>query len=115
MPTEKKKSGKQPEYILRLRVKPMGDYDPDGYVRLRRALKCLGRSFGLSTVSVIPAPESSDVDQAEIDRRARYAKWTAQVREMLDRNAQTEATRARRSTPDCSGDSDQTKIPDFGT
>jgi hypothetical protein len=83
MHSDKRKAGKHPEYVIRLRVDPMGQYVPDGYARLRRALKCLGRSFGLFTVSVIPAPESPDIAQAEIDRRARYAKWTAEVRKFL--------------------------------
>jgi hypothetical protein len=71
---------KRPEYILRLRVDPMGDYDPDGIVRLRRALKCPGRSFGLSAVSVLPAPESPESDRAGVERRERFARWTAEIR-----------------------------------
>lgn len=42
-------------YTVTLRPVPRGD-DPQGVRRLRAALKCLLRSFGLRCTSVAPAP-----------------------------------------------------------
>jgi hypothetical protein len=54
---------KPPLWKVELRP-PVDEQDPEGVHRVRRALKCLLRSFGLTATSVVKV-ESVPVDRSE--------------------------------------------------
>lgn len=62
----------RPRFTLTLRVERDDKLDPTGYLRLRRALKCLLRSFGLrctaySEVKTEPANTIDDCMEGKSD------------------------------------------------